>query len=116
MSGARWRVVETIEHQDCSACRLVGASASNTGTRRTLLLPFDRPKSVVCRTRLRRVGRRRWVAGLRALLAATCRVDSLRGAAEAGIDLLEYQLEPAIACARGRRVFPADEVGLGPRA
>jgi superfamily II DNA or RNA helicase len=112
--GARWRIVETIEHQDCSSCRLAGASASNTGSRRTLLLPFDRPRPVVCRTRLRRVGRRRWLAGFRALLAATCRADSLRGAAEAGIDLLEYQLEPAIACARGAtRILLADEVGLG---
>ena len=66
--GDRWRVVETVEHDDCSTCRLVGASASNIGVRRTLLLPFDRPRPVVSRTRVRRVGRRRWMAGLRAVL------------------------------------------------
>jgi superfamily II DNA or RNA helicase len=112
--GDRWRVVETVEHEGCSSCRLVGASASNIGIRRTLLLPFDRPRPVVCRTRLRRVGRRRWMAGLRSLVATTCHIDSLRGAADASIDLLDYQLEPAIACARGAtRLLLADEVGLG---
>ena len=112
--GERWRVLETVEHQACSSCRLVGASASNIGVRRTLLLPFDRLRPVVSRTRVRRVGRRQWVAGLRSLVAATCQDDSLRGAAEAGIDLLDYQLEPAIACSRGAtRLLLADEVGLG---
>ena len=54
------------------------------------------------------------MAGLGSLVASTCRADSLRGAAEADIDLLDYQLEPAIACARGAtRLLLADEVGLG---
>jgi superfamily II DNA or RNA helicase len=112
--GDRWRVVETVEHDGCSTCRLVGASVSNVGVRRTLLLPFDRPRPVVSRTRVRRVGRRRWMAGLGAAVASACRDDSLRGAAGAAIDLFDYQLEPAIACARGAtRLLLADEVGLG---
>ena len=112
--GDRWRVVETVEHDGCSTCRLVGASDSNIGVRRTLLLPFDKPRPVVSRTRVRRVGRRRWMAGLRTVVASACRDDSLRGAAGADIDLLDYQLEPAIACARGAtRLLLADEVGLG---
>jgi superfamily II DNA or RNA helicase len=112
--GDRWRVVETVEYDGCSTCRLVGASLSNVGVRRTLLLPFDRPRSVVSRTRVRRVGRRKWVAGLRSLLSATSRDDSLRGVASSAIDLLDYQLEPAIACSRGAtRLLLADEVGLG---
>ncbi len=112
--GDRWRVVETVEHDGCSTCRLVGASVSNIGVRRTLLLPFDRPRPVVSQTRVRRVGRQRWMAGLRAAAASACRDDSLRGAGSAAIDLLDYQLEPAIACARGAtRLLLADEVGLG---
>ena len=112
--GDRWRVVETVAYDGCSTCRLVGASVSNIGVRRTLLLPFDRPRPVVSRTRVRRIGRRRWMAGLRAAVASACRDDSLRGAAGAAIDLLDYQLEPAIACARGAtRLLLADEVGLG---
>jgi superfamily II DNA or RNA helicase len=112
--GDRWRIVEVVEHEGCSSCRLVGASPSNVGIRRTLLLPFDRPRQVASRTRLRRVGRRRWMAGLRSAIAAAQRDDSLRGAAGAGIDILDYQLEPAIACARGAtRLLLADEVGLG---
>ncbi len=112
--GDRWRVAETVEHDGCSTCRLVGAAASNIGIRRTLLLPFDRPRPVVSRTRVRRVGRRRWMASLGAAIASACRDDSLRGAAGAAIDLFGYQLEPAIACARGAtRLLLADEVGLG---
>jgi superfamily II DNA or RNA helicase len=112
--GDRWRVVETVKHDGCSTCRLAGASASNIGIRQTLLLPFDRPRPVVSRTRARRVGRRRWMAGLRAAVASACRHDSLRGAAGAALDLLDYQLEPAIACSRGAtRLLLADEVGLG---
>ncbi len=112
--GDRWRIVEVVEHGGCSSCRLAGASASNVGIRRTLLLPFDRPRPIASRTRLRRVGRRRWMAGLRSAIAAAQRDDGLRGAAGAGIDILDYQLEPAIACARGAtRVLLADEVGLG---
>ncbi len=54
------------------------------------------------------------MAGLRAAAAGACRADSLRGAAGAAIDLLDYQLEPAIASARGAtRLLLADEVGLG---
>ncbi len=54
------------------------------------------------------------MAGLRATVASACCDDSLRGAAGAAIDLLDYQLEPAIACGRGAtRLLLADEVGLG---
>ena len=112
--GDRWRLIDTTEHGGCSTCRLAGASSTNVGVRRTLLLPFDRLRPVPVRSRLRRVGRARWMVTLRSALAATCRHDSLRGAAGAAIDLLPFQLEPALACARGAtRLLLADEVGLG---
>ena len=112
--GERWRVVESVEHDDCCTCRLVGVASSNLGVGRALILPFDRPRPVTGAWRCRRVGRRRWVAGLRAVLASDVTAWGVRGAAAAGLDLLDYQLEPAIACARGvMRLLLADEVGLG---
>jgi superfamily II DNA or RNA helicase len=112
--GERWRVVESIEHEGCATCRLVGTAASNLGIRRALLLPFDRPRPIVQVPRWRHVGRRRWVLGCRALLASDAGAAGLRGAADARLNLLDYQLEPALACARGAlRLLLADEVGLG---
>jgi superfamily II DNA or RNA helicase len=112
--GDRWRVVEMVEHDGCRSCRLVGAAPSNLGLRRTLLAPFDRLRPVQHLSRPRRVGRRRWTLALRSLLAADYGVDGVRGAAQARIDLFDYQLEPALACAGGiTRLLLADEVGLG---
>ncbi len=112
--GERWRVLESIEHGGCATCRLIGVGSSNMGARRALLLPFDHPRPVVASRRWRRVGRRRWVGALRALLASDATANGLRGAARARLDLLEYQLEPALACANGTaRLLLADEVGLG---
>ena len=112
--GARWLVVEVIDHGECRSCRLVGAAASNLGVRRTLLAPFDRLQPAERAARPRLVGRRKWMLGLRALLSDDGGADHLRGVASAHIDLLDYQLEPALACARGTtRLLLADEVGLG---
>jgi superfamily II DNA or RNA helicase len=112
--GNRWRVVEVLDHGECRSCRLVGAAASNLGVHRTLLAPFDRLVPTERAVRFRAVGRRRWMAGLRALLSDDGGPDHLRDVAPARIDLLDYQLEPALACARGAtRLLLADEVGLG---
>ena len=112
--GGRWRVVEVVDHGACRSCRLVGAAASNLGVRRTLLAPFDHLQPAERPARPRLVGRRKWIAGLRALLADDGGADHLRDVASARIDLLDYQLEPALACARGStKLLLADEVGLG---
>lgn len=112
--GDRWKIVEMVDHGTCASCRMVGAATSNIGLRRTLLVPFDRPRPVESRTRPRRVGRHRWMFALRSLLAASSTLAGLRGAACARLDLHGYQLEPALACARGAsRLLLADEVGLG---
>ena len=112
--GGRWRVVEVVDHGACRSCRLVGAAASNLGVRRTLLSPFDRLQPAERQARPRPVGRHRWMLGLRALLSDDGGPDHLRDAASARIDLLDYQLEPALASARGAtRLLLADEVGLG---
>jgi superfamily II DNA or RNA helicase len=112
--GERWRVLETTAFEDCEECRLAGAAPSNAGITRALLLPFDRPRPLERRQRWRRVGRRRWVLACRALLASGESLAGLRGAATATLDLLPYQLEPALAAADGQlRLLLADEVGLG---
>jgi hypothetical protein len=112
--GERWRVVESIGHEGCATCRLVGVAGSNLGVRRALLLPFDRPRAIERVPRSRRVGRRRWVLAFRALMASDATAGGLRGAGDARLDLLDYQLEPALACAHGAaRLLLADEVGLG---
>jgi superfamily II DNA or RNA helicase len=112
--GSRWRVVEVIDHGACRSCRLVGTAAPNLGVHRTLLAPFDRLLPTERAVRFHSVGRRRWMLGLSALLADNCPAGGLRGVASARIDLLDYQLEPALACGRGAtRLLLADEVGLG---
>ena len=112
--GSHWRVVEVIEHGECRSYRLVGAAPSNLGVRRTLLAPFDRLQPAERPARPRLVGRRKWMAGLRALLSDDGGPDHLRDVVSARIDLLDYQLEPALASARGAtRLLLADEVGLG---
>jgi superfamily II DNA or RNA helicase len=112
--GERWRVVESIEHEQCAVCKLIGAAGSNLGVTRSLILPFDRPQPVRRAPRWTRVGRRRWVLALRALLASDAAAVGLRGAADARLDLMEYQVEPALASAHGAlRLLIADEVGLG---
>src|SRR5450759_2625874 len=44
--GDRWKIVEMVDHGTCASCRMVGAATSNIGLRRTLLVPFDRPRPV----------------------------------------------------------------------
>jgi superfamily II DNA or RNA helicase len=112
--GDRWRVVESVDFVTCTSCRLRGAEARNLGVSRTLLLPFDRLFPLDRPERWRHVGRRQWVHALRTLLASDVTLAGLRGAAAARLDVMPYQLEPALASARGAsRLLLADEVGLG---
>jgi superfamily II DNA or RNA helicase len=113
--GAEWRVVDVVRYDDCQAWGLEGTRPSNRGERRTLLVPFDRPRPVrQVRGPGRSVGRRRGTLALRALLAGTAGAGRLRTVAEANVEILDYQLEPALACLKGAsRILLADEVGLG---
>ncbi|HEY3382846.1 MAG TPA: helicase-related protein [Vicinamibacterales bacterium] len=112
--GDRWRVIDVDRYDDCAVCRVLGTTASNRGVERSLLLPFDRLRPGNRPARLRRIGRRRWMLALRALSVDFEARGGLRGAAFARLTLIDYQLEPALACARGAtRVLIADEVGLG---
>ncbi len=110
-----WRVLDIVRHADCESWQLEGARPTNRGERRTLLVPFDRPVPLPRgRREGRGVGRGRGLLALRAMAASAAGAGQLRAAAGAAIEVLDYQLEPALACLRGAaRILVADEVGLG---
>jgi superfamily II DNA or RNA helicase len=113
--GHVWAVLARTRHTDCEAFRLRGAEAANAGEVRTLLAPFDRPVSIAQPTAWRTVRPRRWLHGLRRMALDAQPIGGLRTADESRIDLLPYQLEPAIAILRhgATRLLIADDVGLG---
>ena len=113
--GDCWRVAGLSSYVDCEAVHLDGLDAANRGLRRTMLFPFDRPVSLHRSSHLRVVRRTAWYRAFRALASDVAPHDSLQTAASTRIDLLAYQLEPALAVLRGLgcRLLLADEVGLG---
>lgn len=113
--GAAWVVLERTAFADCALVRLSGVEAVNAGTTRTLLVPFDRPVRIDPPAALRLVRSRRWHHALRRVGLRARPFGSLSAAAATGIQLLPYQLEPALACLRhgATRVLIADAVGLG---
>ena len=110
-----WRVLSVTAHAGCAAVHLSGVGATNIGRRQVVLHPFDRPIPLGRRGRPRVVPLRRWLDALGLLEAGRLAHGTLRAAAAARIDLLPYQLEPALALERGDgvRMLIADEVGLG---
>jgi superfamily II DNA or RNA helicase len=108
-----WTVarVEAFEH--CSILTLEGRGPGNLGRGLQAITPFDH----VGRSPADRPRRRRRRTVLRAALAAVARERPALGlwtAAEASLDLIAYQLEPALAVLGGAtRVLLADAVGLG---
>jgi superfamily II DNA or RNA helicase len=110
LRGERWRVDAIVAHEDCRALHLTRAL---DGARRVLLWPFDRPAAIDQRPRLRVVRPHRWLATVRR--RACLDVDPVTPrAATAGVEIIPYQLAPAVAVASGvSRLLLADEVGLG---
>jgi SNF2 family DNA or RNA helicase len=112
---ARWRVVDVRVYSDGQLITLCGASASQFGIERRVLAPFDTIERIEPARKPRHVRAVRWRRACRTLLAADRPPGALWTAADARIDLLPYQLEPALAVVRGIgcRLLLADEVGLG---
>jgi superfamily II DNA or RNA helicase len=108
--GADWRVIRSTSFVDCEALDL---AQENSAVSRTLLLPFDRPRSP-SEPRLQVVSRKRWARGACATLRTSHPYGGLQFCPES-IRLLPYQLEPALAVLRHGflRVLIADDVGLG---
>jgi superfamily II DNA or RNA helicase len=108
--GTSWLVVRSIAFADCVAVEL---RSHATATLLTLLLPFDRPRPTAP-PRFQVVSRRRWARIVAGRLRSEHPYGALR-AYPASIQLLPYQLEPALAMLRHghARVLLADDVGLG---
>ena len=105
----RWRIDRA--RQDRHIIRL---DVSNRQRRLTLLAPFDRPVATTGITRARRMRRQCAIARIAGLLSRSSSALSLHAARDARVDVLAYQLEPALAVVSGaRRLLLADEVGLG---
>ena len=105
----RWRVESA--RRDRAIVRL---DVTDRERRLTFLAPFDRPTLAHATTRPRRARAREAAARLAGLVARAPTARGLPAALEAGVDILPYQLEPALAVVDGgRRLLIADEVGLG---
>jgi superfamily II DNA or RNA helicase len=108
--GKDWRVVRATPFSDCEALDL---TASRARLRRTLLIPFDRPRAAAP-PRPRVVSRRRWAQAVASLITSSFPCGGLQYCPPT-IRLLPYQLEPALAMIRhgAIRLLIADDVGLG---
>ena len=113
--GHRWVVDEATAFADCVVLSLSAVEAFDERRNCRLLLPFDRPIKSAELAKVRAVSRRRWMHCLRARLSDLRTFGQLRSASPAAIDILPFQLEPALALITGRasRFLLADEVGLG---
>ncbi|HEU5258315.1 MAG TPA: helicase-related protein [Vicinamibacterales bacterium] len=113
----RWRVAAESSFGAASIIEVDGCDATNHGIRTRFLLPFETVDSAArLHAPPRFVTVDRWRRAVRSTLAgAVPRWTSLRAAARANLTVLPFQLEPAIAVARGDacRVLIADDVGLG---
>jgi superfamily II DNA or RNA helicase len=110
-----WVVTDVDTCGTCSLLTLAGAGVDAVGRTCRVLHPFDDVETTAGASRLRRVGIGAWRHACRALLLEQGDAASLRTAATARIELLPFQLEPALAVLQGRgaRLLLADEVGLG---
>ena len=112
--GEQWTIAGRTDFEDCSSLRLTGCGLSNSGVDRTLLVPFDRVVELDDHTRVDVLRPRRWLHRLRGAGACAHPRGGLRAAASATIDILPYQLAPALAVLDGAtRILIADDVGLG---
>lgn len=109
-------MVRTAEiHSECRVLTLQGVAPDGAAFSSHIIQPFDDVQAVRNNRAPKFVGQRRWQRACRDVLAEDGGADSLLAAAGASIELLPFQLEPAIALLKGlgTRVLIADDVGLG---
>jgi superfamily II DNA or RNA helicase len=117
LRGRRWRIEESTRFADCRTLRLTPVD-HNASSIRTFLLPFDRPHPLPSRSTIREIKLMRPQRWLRTVHEAALNIrpfGGLSGVLASRIDLLPYQLEPALAMLGhgSARVMIADAVGLG---
>ena len=110
-----WVVQDVDSYDGCRILTLSGNGGAAALRTCRVIHPFDDVAAVDLPKRPTRVGTRAWRHVCRALIASDGDASALRTAGSAHIDLLPYQLEPALALLRGlgARLLIADEVGLG---
>jgi superfamily II DNA or RNA helicase len=107
--GRPMRLETIVPHRDCCELHLLPVDAE----RRVLLWPFDRPRAVRSHWTLKVCRLRRCLRVLREI-AASERDPLTPRACGADLDIVPYQIAPAITVASGEhRILLADEVGLG---
>lgn len=113
--GHLWRLRGLVDHGTCVALDLEPDGSPPGSDRCVLLYPFDRVARLADAGVPVLVSRRRWWRQLAARLLDAHECDALLSPVRARIDLLPYQLEPAMAMALHGipRVLLADAVGLG---
>ena len=112
----QWRIVRLIGHGGASIVEAAGCDVTNRARQAMFILPFEAVDRLNVPAAPRLVRPRRWRHVARRVLAdATPSWASLRAAARADLTLIPFQLEPALALARGDgcRFLIADAVGLG---
>lgn len=111
--GERWLLTHAVAHGAATVLTLEGRDRENAKQRLRVIDPFDRSRPV----RNAKPKRRPRRAVLRAALGAIVDQRPATGlwtAGGASIDLMAYQLEPAMAALAGAtRLLLADAVGLG---
>src|SRR5688572_793030 len=113
LRGERWRLARVETYERCSVLTLDGRGAANGNNRVRVIEPFDRPTPAASGRMVRRK-RRAVLRTARGAIANARPAIGLWTAAEAAIDLLPHQLEPALAVLGGAmRLLLADAVGLG---
>src|SRR5215831_16297791 len=113
--GRQWTVLDETQYLDCRALRLRIRERGNAPLTQTLLLPFDRPRRAAPLSSIDVVRPRHWIRHVVRTALDSAPFGGLNVAVSSCIDLLPYQIEPALAMLRNGciRVLIADAVGLG---
>ena len=114
--GERWRVAARDCHEATAILDAEGCDATNRGACARFILPFEPVDRVALPGGPRVVRPARWRhTARRVIAAASPSWTSLRALTEARLDVVPFQLEPALAFTSGKgcRFLIADEVGLG---
>lgn len=114
--GERWRIVRHADYGTSAVVDAAGCDATNRAAHARFVLPFEPFARLPAWSAPRVVTPARWRRVARdALAEAHPSWTSLRAATRANLTLIPFQLEPALALARGEacRLLIADAVGLG---
>ena len=114
--GEQWRIARHLPYHNAAIVEVTGSGSANRGDRARFLLPFEPLDRLAVPTLPRVVRPARWRrVARRALADAVPSASSLRAATRATLTLIPFQLEPALALARGDgcRFLIADAVGMG---